>query len=54
MMNHPLDLPYGRWTASTEEFAGQALGGEWIIEVIDEGGARVLVEWAQVMVGVRE
>ena len=54
MMNHPVNLPYGRWTASTEEFAGQKLGGEWIIEVIDDGGARVFVEWAQVMVGVRE
>ena len=52
LMNHPINLPYGRWTVTSEAFAGQKAQGEWIIEVIDEGGSDIRVEWAQVMLGV--
>jgi len=51
VMTHPKDLPYGRWTASTEAFAGSSVEGEWVIEVINETEERYYVEWAQVMLG---
>ncbi len=52
MMNHPYSLPYGRWTASSEAFSGANAEGEWRIEVIDEGGSEVFIEWTQVILGV--
>lgn len=52
MMNHPVKLPYGRWTATTDLFKGHLSQGEWIIEIIDEGGGNPYIEWAQVMIGV--
>ena len=51
VMSTPKELPYGRWTMTTERFAGVAIQGEWVIEVINEGDQTHMIEWAQVMLG---
>lgn len=54
LISRPRTLPYGRWTVTTELFAGANPEGEWVIEVVNEGTARHKVEWAQVMLGYHE
>lgn len=51
MMSHPKQLPYGRWSATKFDFKGADPKGEWVIEIIEEQGANLSVEWAQVMLG---
>ena len=50
LMKHPTRLGY-RWTRSTTEFSGEKLEGEWIVDVVDEGGADVSIEWAKLQIG---
>ena len=52
VMRSPHTLTYGRRIATTDIFLGDSAAGDWWIEVIDDGGASVRVEWSQLMLGV--
>ena len=54
MIHRPKILPYGRWTATTFEFNEMDVSGKWEIEILEDDGSQLSVEWAQVMIGYTE
>ena len=53
VIENPRTLPYGRWTATTEDVAGVSPNGSWTVHVLNQGDKRVQIEWVQLIWGSR-